>query len=96
MGPVSALVLYVVIWVLTFLVAIPIRLQTQGDVGRTLRGTHKSSPEHHHLRRKALITTAIATAIWVVAALIIVSGLVTLEDIDLYRRFGPDAPSALD
>ena len=40
----SALVLFVVIWFLTFLVVIPIRLKTQGDVGEIVPGTMAGSP----------------------------------------------------
>lgn len=40
----SALVLYAVIWFLTFLIVIPIRLETQGDLGKVVHGTHAGSP----------------------------------------------------
>ena len=52
----SAFVLYAVFWFLTFLVVIPFRIQTQGDVGKIVHGTQAGSPEHHHLRIKAWIT----------------------------------------
>ena len=39
----SAIVLYAVIWFMVFLIVIPIRLQTQGDVGRIVPGTHAGS-----------------------------------------------------
>ena len=42
MGITSALVLFFVIWFLVFLVVIPIRLETQGDVGEVEPGTHKN------------------------------------------------------
>ena len=35
----SAIVLYVVIWFMTFFVLLPIRIQTQGDLGRIVPGT---------------------------------------------------------
>ena len=62
MGITSGIVLYAVLWFLTFLIVIPIRLQTQGDVGQVVPGTHASSPEVHNLKKKALITTLAAAA----------------------------------
>ncbi|UXX84378.1 DUF1467 family protein [Roseovarius pelagicus] len=89
MGPVSAIVLFVMIWSMTFLVAIPIRLQTQGEAGDVVPGTHQGSPERHNLKKKALISTLIAVVIWSVVAWIIITGTITLDDINLYERFGP-------
>ena len=41
----SALVLFAVIWFLTLFIVLPLRLQTQGDVGEIEPGTHAGSPE---------------------------------------------------
>ncbi|MDO5756766.1 MAG: DUF1467 family protein [Rhodobacterales bacterium] len=90
MGPVTGLILYAVIWWMVFLVAIPLRLQTQGEAGAVVPGTHQGSPHRHDLRKKALITTAVSALIWLVTAWIIVTGQITLSDIDLFTRFGPD------
>ncbi|KNG93615.1 DUF1467 family protein [Pseudaestuariivita atlantica] len=90
MGITSALVLYAVFWFLTFLVVIPIRLQTQGDVGEVVPGTHAGAPQIHNLRKKALITTVIAAILWVIVATIILTGMITLEDIDLFHRWNSD------
>ncbi len=89
MGPVTGLVLYAVIWSMTFLVAIPIRLQTQAEAGKIVPGTHGGSPQRHDLKKKALITTLVALLIWALAAWIILTGQITLSDIDLFTRFGP-------
>ncbi|EEX13291.1 conserved hypothetical protein [Citreicella sp. SE45] len=89
----SALVLYAVIWFMTFLVVIPFRLETQGDRGEVVEGTHSSSPEVHNLRRKALITTGIALVVWAIIAGVILSGWVTVRDIDgwMFNRMGPSS-----
>ncbi|MEM9580354.1 MAG: DUF1467 family protein [Pseudomonadota bacterium] len=93
MGITSALVLFAVIWFMTFLIVIPIRLQTQGDLGKVVPGTHAGSPEHHHLKKKAWITTGVSALLWAIIAGIIVSGLVTIEDIDMFNRMGASAPT---
>ncbi|MDZ7708919.1 MAG: DUF1467 family protein [Roseovarius sp.] len=92
MGITSAIVLYVVIWFLTFFVVLPVRIQTQGDLGEIVPGTQAGSPEHHHLKKKALITTGIAAILWAICAYVILSGMISVRDIDMFNRMGP--PSA--
>ena len=88
MGPVSGLVLFAVIWSLTFLIVLPFRIQTQGDLGKIEPGTHAGSPEHHHIRKKVLITTLIAGVVWGVVATIILSGWITVDDVERWFRAG--------
>ncbi len=87
----SAIVLFAVLWFLTFLVVIPIRLQTQGDVGSVVPGTHAGSPEVHNLGKKAWITTGITAILWIVIAGIIFSGMISIRDIDMFNRMDPVA-----
>ncbi|MDU8910073.1 DUF1467 family protein [Aestuariicoccus sp. MJ-SS9] len=82
MGITSGLVLFAVIWFMTFLVVIPIRLETQGDRGEIVPGTHAGSPEVHNLRRKAWITTGVSVVLWAIIATIILTGTITVRDID--------------
>jgi predicted secreted protein len=84
----SALVLLAVIWFMVLFVVLPLRLKTQGDVGRIVPGTHASSPDTLNLRGKMLVTTAAALLIWVVACAVIISGIVTVQDIDWFNRMG--------
>ncbi|MYM56672.1 DUF1467 family protein [Thalassovita mangrovi] len=86
MGPTSAIVLFAVIWFMTFFIVLPIRLKTQGDVGEIVPGTQAGAPHEHNLKKKALITTAIAIVLWCVIAGIILSGLITVRDIDWFHR----------
>ncbi|MBP0482439.1 DUF1467 family protein [Sagittula salina] len=91
MGLTSGIVLYAVIWFMTFLVVIPIRIQTQGDKGDVVPGTHAGSPEKHNLKRKALITTGIAAVLWAICATIILGELISVRDLDnwMFRRMPP-------
>ena len=91
MGVASAAVLYLVIWSMTFLTIIPIRLQTQGEAGEVVPGTHAGSPQKHHLKKKAWLTTAIAAVLWAIIAGVILTGTVTVRDIDMFKRMGPPA-----
>ena len=91
MGITSALVLFAVIWFMTFLIVIPIRIETQGDRGEIVPGTQAGAPEVHNLGRKARLTTLISLVLWIVIAGIIFSGWITLEDIDWFGRLDPVA-----
>lgn len=84
MGITSALVLYAVIWFMTLLVVLPIRVETQGDRGDIVPGTHAGSPEVHHMRAKLRWTSLISLVLWAITAGIILSGWITVEDLDWF------------
>lgn len=93
MGITSALVLYAVIWSMTFLIVLPIRVKTQGDLGEIVPGTHAGAPEVHNLGKKARITTVISLVLWGIIAGIILSGAITVRDLDWFDRMGAAAPA---
>ena len=93
MGITSALVLFAVIWSMTFLIILPIRVKTQGDLGEIVPGTHAGAPEVHNLGKKAKITTAISIVLWVIIAGIILSEAISVRDLDWFDRMGPAAPA---
>jgi predicted secreted protein len=88
MGITSALVLYAVIWFMTFLIVLPFRVETQGDLGEIVPGTHAGAPENHHLKKKAWITTGLAFVLWVIISGIILSGWISVRDFDWFNRMG--------
>jgi predicted secreted protein len=88
MAPFSAFVLFAVFWFMTLFVILPLRLTTQGEAGTTVKGTSGSAPENPRLKRKFLLTTVVALVLWGIAVAIIISGRITMEDFDLFRRFG--------
>ncbi len=89
MGVTSALVLFAVIWSMVFLIALPIRVQTQGDLGEIVPGTHAGAPEVHNIGKKARITTVISIVLWAIIASIIVFEVITVRDLDWFDRMGP-------
>tara|TARA_Y100001936_G_scaffold250668_1_gene304089 strand:- start:2372 stop:2641 length:270 start_codon:yes stop_codon:yes gene_type:complete len=86
MSVTSAFVLFAVIWFLTFLIVIPFRIKTQGDLGVVVKGTQAGAPEVHDLRRKAIITTGLSLILWLLITILIVFEIVTIEDIDFFGR----------
>lgn len=85
MGITSALVLLAVIWWMTFLIVLPFKVKTQGDLGVVEPGTHAGSPEVHNLKAKALITTGIALVAWVIISAIILSERVKISEMEFFQ-----------
>lgn len=92
MSIVSAIVLFAVIWFLTLFCVLPLRMETQGDTGDIVPGTHASAPANLNMKRKALITTLIAAVLWIaIAGTILFSGI-TVRDLDWFNRMStPEA-----
>ena len=87
----SMFVVFAVVWFMTLFVVLPLGNQSQGDVGEVEPGTPASAPSGFVMRRKFAITTVAAIFIAVPLICIIHFQLITLDMIDLFSRFGPDA-----
>lgn len=89
MGITSAIVMFAVVWWMVFFIVLPLQMVSQGDAGEVVPGTHKSAPADFQLGRKAKITTLWAVGIWIVFATIILSGAVSVRDLDWFNRMPP-------
>ena len=90
MGVVSGLVLFAVVWFMVLFVVLPIRLETQGDVGERVEGTHAGSPASgFSMKKKFRLTTLWAVPIWAIIAGVIIFGDISVRDIDMFGRMGP-------
>jgi predicted secreted protein len=87
----AALVLYSVTWFMTFFVVLPLRLVTQGEAGEVVPGTPRSAPSNAQIGRKARITTVWATGIFLILAGTIMSGWISVRDLDWFDRMDPVA-----
>jgi len=76
MGWVTAVAVYVCIWWVVIFAVLPwgVRTPEAND-----EGLDPGAPENPHLFRKLVITTAIATALWVVFYLIATSDLISFR-----------------
>lgn len=88
MGVVTGIVLYAIIWFMTLFLALQIRITSQNEAGSRVAGTPGSAPDDPQLKKRVIWTTIVAAAIWAVVASIIVFDLITIDDIDLFTRFG--------
>lgn len=85
----SSLVLLAIIWVMVFFIALPIRVTTQAESGKVEPGTHEGAPQVHNLGKKALITTAVALVVWLIVVGVILSGWITVRDLDMFNKMRP-------
>jgi predicted secreted protein len=88
MGPVSGIVLYLVIWFMVLFVVLPIRPETQGDRGKVEPGTPEGAPANLDMWKKARLVTWVSAIVWVILAAIILSEIVTVRDLDWFGRMG--------
>ncbi|MEM7506823.1 MAG: DUF1467 family protein [Pseudomonadota bacterium] len=77
----SGLVLYAVIWAVTFFMVNPFWQRSQAEDGNIVPGTPASAPVDPKLRLKALVTTGVAAVVFAVVFVVIQQQLVTLEDL---------------
>ncbi|MEZ5772664.1 MAG: DUF1467 family protein [Defluviimonas denitrificans] len=86
MSVTGGLVLFAVIWFITFFIALQIRPGSQAEDGHVVPGTPPGAPANFQLKRKIIWTTMFAVVIWSIIAAVIVSGVFTLRDIDWFGR----------
>ena len=90
----AAIVLYAVCWFMTFFIVLPLRMISQGDTGEVVKGTPAGAPAGYVVRRKAWITTLVATVIWGLLVWVILSGWISVRDIDWFDRMGSGSSAA--
>ena len=96
MGITSAIVLFAVIWFLTLFLVLPLRLQTQGDLGKVEPGTHAGSPENPQMKKRFLVTTVVALVLWLIVAGSIIGGVFSVRDFDWFNRMATPEVSQTD
>jgi len=92
----SAFVLFAVIWFMVFFVVLPLGLKTQEEMGEVVPGTHGSAPGNLDIKRKAKITSLWAIGIWVIIAGTILSGAISVRDLDWFHRMSTPEVSLTD
>ncbi len=81
----SALVLYAVIWALLFYMINPLWQTSQSEDGNVTPGTPPSAPVDPMVRKKAIITTVIATVVFALVYSTIEFGWLTLDDFNFLK-----------
>jgi len=84
----AALVMYAITWFMTFFLVLQWRPRSQADANHVEPGTPPGAPAEENVGRKAWVTTLIATPIWLGLCAVILSGWITVADLDIFGRPG--------
>lgn len=85
----ASIVVYAVTWFMTLFCVLPYRTVSQDEARHIEPGTPPGAPAEEVMKRKAWITTLIATPIWALICGVILSGWLTIEDLDWFGRMTP-------
>ncbi|MCF1707392.1 DUF1467 family protein [Tabrizicola sp. J26] len=86
----AILVVFAVTWFMVFFLVLPFRFRSQADSGSVVPGTPKSAPAEENVKKKAWITTFIAVPVSAAICAIIISGVITIRDLDFRGVMGPE------
>ncbi len=87
----AAIVLLAVIWFLLLFIALPLNIKTQKESGTTVPGTPSSAPENLNLKKKIIMVSIFTIIIWVPIISLIMSGLLTISDLDFFNKLRPSS-----
>lgn len=90
----GGIVLFMTIWFIAFLTILPIGHKSQAEVGHVVPGTTPSAPAELNMKRKVAITTIVTLVVWGICAAVLLSGAITMKDIDWFNRLEPRAGTA--
>jgi predicted secreted protein len=82
----GAIVVYAVTWFLALYIALPIGERSQSESGEVVPGTPASAPEDPQMRKKLIWVTVVTTVIWAVIMAVVVSGVFSIEQFDIFDR----------
>ena len=77
----SAVVVYILIWWCVFFASLPFGVRPSGQDGdEVVPGADPGAPADPNLKQKALVTTGVSFALWIVVCAIILSGVVNFRE----------------
>ncbi|MDQ2064806.1 DUF1467 family protein [Xinfangfangia sp. CPCC 101601] len=82
----GAIVVFAVLWFLIFYLVLQIRTRTQAEEGHVVPGTPPGAPAREDVGRSVKIATLITIVAWLVVVGVIMSGWISLRDIDIFDR----------
>ncbi len=82
----AALVLFAVIWFMLLFIVLPLGQKSQSEDGERVPGTPASAPVNPMIGKKMKWVTIITIILWVPLVWFIMSGILTIKDIDIWGR----------
>lgn len=85
MSPFSMLVVYLLIWWITLFSVLPTGVKGQAEEGTIVNGSEPGAPVDSQMKRKVILTTIIATILWIIVCAIIMSGVIDLRGVEFFK-----------
>ncbi|MGH1368261.1 MAG: DUF1467 family protein [Maritimibacter sp.] len=86
-------VVFIITWFLTMFIILPIEMRSQADEGEIVPGTHAGAPADFKLGRTMLKVTLWAIPISAAICAVVISGLVTVDDLDFRKIINERVPN---
>jgi len=77
----SAFVVWLIIWWLVLFIILPIGIRGQAEEGDIVEGSEPGAPHKLDIKQKFKQTTLVATGLWGIACIVILSGLISWENL---------------
>lgn len=84
MSPFSGFVVFLLIWWVTLFGVLPMGVRGQAEEGDVFKGSEPGAPVKSDMKRKFVVTTVIATVLWVIVCAVIISGVLSWDDLALH------------
>jgi len=88
MSPFSAFVVYLLIWWVTLFGILPLGVRGQAEENSIVKGSEPGAPVKSNIKRKFIITTVVATIIWLIVCAIIITGALSWDQLGLHLPGG--------
>jgi len=75
----SAFVVWLILWWLVLFIILPIGIRGQAEEDDIVEGSEPGAPHKLNIKRKFIQTTIVASVLWVLTCVIILSGVVSWE-----------------
>jgi predicted secreted protein len=83
----SAIAIYFIIWWLVLFLVLPFGIRNAHEAGEAVEeGNEPGAPINPRMIKKAVFTTFLATAVFVIFYLVVTQGWMTLDDLPFYNR----------
>jgi predicted secreted protein len=83
----SAFVVWLIIWWLVLFIILPIGIRGQAEEGDIVKGSEPGAPHTLDIKRKFIQTTIIASVLWMLTCILIVSGVIDWNMLqNLFKR----------
>ncbi len=81
----AAIVTFATLWFMVLFCILPVRMKSQAEAGQITPGTPPSAPSDPQLAKRAKITTAITVVLFTLTYLLLASGWITVQNMDVFH-----------